>query len=120
MPTYDYECDKCGHTFDEFQSMSDEPLKTCPTCGKNSLRRLIGGGLGIIFKGSGFYATDSRVSSGDHGSSGMNGNGQKEASSETAAKSTDSSSESSGSPSTSGSNSKAGDSGKKTESASKT
>jgi putative FmdB family regulatory protein len=63
MPTYDYECASCGHTFDEFQAMSDEPLRKCPECGKNSLRRLIGGGLGVIFKGSGFYATDSRSAS---------------------------------------------------------
>lgn len=63
MPTYDYECSKCGHTFDAFQNMSDDPLKKCPECGQNGLKRLIGGGLGIIFKGSGFYATDSRSSS---------------------------------------------------------
>ena len=118
MPTYDYECDKCGHTFDEFQSMSDEPLKTCPTCGKNSLRRLIGGGLGIIFKGSGFYATDSRSSSGDGGSSDKNGDGKKESSSEAAEKS--SSDSSSGSSSSSEKKSSSGDSGKKTESPSKT
>lgn len=63
MPTYDYECEKCGHTFDEFQTMSDDPLTTCPSCGKESLKRLIGGGLGVIFKGSGFYVTDSRSGS---------------------------------------------------------
>ncbi|MDR1325549.1 MAG: zinc ribbon domain-containing protein [Treponema sp.] len=57
MPTYEYECKMCGHTFDVFQSMSDAPLKTCPECGKE-LRRLINGGSGIIFKGSGFYVTD--------------------------------------------------------------
>jgi len=62
MPTYDYECTKCGHTFDAFQNMSDDPLKKCPECGKSGLRRLIGGGLGVIFKGSGFYSTDSRSS----------------------------------------------------------
>ena len=62
MPTYDYECGRCGHTFDAFQSMSDEPLRKCPSCGKSSLRRLIGGGLGVIFKGSGFYVNDSRSS----------------------------------------------------------
>jgi putative FmdB family regulatory protein len=60
MPTYDYECSKCGHTFDAFQNMSDEPLKKCPECSQNALKRLIGGGLGVIFKGSGFYVTDSR------------------------------------------------------------
>ena len=62
MPTYDYECSKCGHTFDAFQRMSDEPLTVCPACKKHALRRLIGGGMGVIFKGSGFYATDSRSS----------------------------------------------------------
>jgi putative FmdB family regulatory protein len=57
MPTYGYECKSCGHTFDVFQSMSDEPVKVCPECGKE-VRRLINGGTGIIFKGSGFYVTD--------------------------------------------------------------
>ena len=57
MPTYEYECKKCGHSFDVFQSMKDEPLKTCPECGKE-LRRLINGGTGVIFKGAGFYVTD--------------------------------------------------------------
>ncbi|MDR1618203.1 MAG: zinc ribbon domain-containing protein [Treponema sp.] len=57
MPTYGYECKSCGHTFDVFQSMKDDPLKTCPQCGKE-LRRLINGGSGVIFKGSGFYVTD--------------------------------------------------------------
>jgi putative FmdB family regulatory protein len=63
MPTYEYECKSCGHTFDVFQNMSDEPLKVCPECGKE-LRRLIGGGTGIIFKGSGFYVTDKNKGSG--------------------------------------------------------
>ncbi|MDR0643155.1 MAG: zinc ribbon domain-containing protein [Treponema sp.] len=63
MPTYEYECKSCGHTFDVFQNMSDEPLKVCPECGKE-LRRLIGGGTGVIFKGSGFYVTDKNKSSG--------------------------------------------------------
>lgn len=58
MPTYDYECQACGHTFEEFQSMSAESLKKCPQCKKNKLQRLIGAGAGIIFKGSGFYETD--------------------------------------------------------------
>ncbi|MDR1929586.1 MAG: zinc ribbon domain-containing protein [Treponema sp.] len=57
MPTYEYECKSCGHAFEAFQSMSDEPLKECPECGKE-VRRLINGGSGIIFKGSGFYVTD--------------------------------------------------------------
>ena len=63
MPTYEYECKSCGHTFDVFQSMNDEPLKTCPECGED-VRRRINGGSGIIFKGSGFYVTDKKGSGG--------------------------------------------------------
>lgn len=59
MPTYDYECQECGHTFEAFQKMSDAPLVSCVRC-KGKVRRLIGSGAGIIFKGSGFYATDYR------------------------------------------------------------
>ena len=58
MPTYDYRCEGCGHTFDEFQSMSSALLTDCPECKEPKLRRLIGSGAGIIFKGSGFYETD--------------------------------------------------------------
>jgi putative FmdB family regulatory protein len=61
MPTYEYECKACGHTFEAFQSMSESPLRVCPQCGKE-LRRLINGGSGIIFKGSGFYVTDKKGS----------------------------------------------------------
>jgi len=57
MPTYEYECKSCSHTFEVFQSMSDPPLKDCPECG-SEVRRLIFGGSGVIFKGSGFYVTD--------------------------------------------------------------
>ena len=57
MPTYDYICNKCGHTFELFQSMSETPRKTCPVC-KRVVRRLVSGGSGLIFKGSGFYLTD--------------------------------------------------------------
>lgn len=63
MPTYDYACAACGHRFEEFQSMSSDPLKKCPECKKNKLERLIGTGAGVIFKGSGFYETDYRGSS---------------------------------------------------------
>jgi putative FmdB family regulatory protein len=63
MPTYDYECDACDHAFEEFQSMMDKPLKKCPKCGKPKLRRLIGTGAAILFKGSGFYQTDYRSDS---------------------------------------------------------
>ena len=62
MPTYDYECRRCKHTFEAFQSMTDKPLRKCPECG-GRVRRLIGAGAGIIFKGSGFYATDYRSKS---------------------------------------------------------
>jgi putative FmdB family regulatory protein len=60
MPTYDYKCDACGNTWEQFQSMSAAPTKRCPKCGKNKARRLIGTGAGLIFKGSGFYITDYR------------------------------------------------------------
>ncbi|MCI0343406.1 MAG: zinc ribbon domain-containing protein [Planctomycetales bacterium] len=60
MPTYEYECAACEHRFDEFQMMSDPTLRRCPKCGKLRLRRLIGAGGGLIFKGSGFYITDYR------------------------------------------------------------
>lgn len=63
MPTYGYICGECGHEFDAFQSMKDEPLKKCPKCNKNKLKRAIGAGAGIIFKGSGFYCTDYRSDS---------------------------------------------------------
>jgi len=57
MPTYGYKCDKCEKTFELFQSMTEEPVKKCPECG-GKVKRLIGGGAGIIFKGKGFYQTD--------------------------------------------------------------
>jgi putative FmdB family regulatory protein len=60
MPTYDYKCDACEHTWEEFKSIKAEPTKKCPSCGKKKARRLIGGGAGLIFKGSGFYLTDYR------------------------------------------------------------
>jgi putative FmdB family regulatory protein len=60
MPTYDYACSACGHRFEEFQSISADPLKKCPACKKQKLERLIGPGAGVIFKGSGFYQTDYR------------------------------------------------------------
>ncbi len=57
MPTYDYRCTKCQHTFEAFQSMKDEPVSACPVCGA-PVKRMIGTGIGLIFKGSGFYQTD--------------------------------------------------------------
>jgi putative FmdB family regulatory protein len=61
MPIYEYQCQNCGHLFEELQSMKEAPLVTCPKCGKNELKKLIGSG-GIIFKGSGFYQTDYKKS----------------------------------------------------------
>jgi putative FmdB family regulatory protein len=58
MPTYDYECEACGHAFERYQEMKDRKLRTCPRCKKPRLRRLVGRGAGLIFKGSGFYETD--------------------------------------------------------------
>lgn len=62
MPTYDYECKKCHHKFEVFQSIKDKPLSECPQC-NGEVKRLIGGGMGIIFKGNGFYTTDYKKSS---------------------------------------------------------
>ena len=58
MPTYDYICNDCNDMYEYFQSMSDDPLTECPECNKDSLRRVISGGTGLIFKGSGYYLTD--------------------------------------------------------------
>jgi len=63
MPTYDYKCEQCGHEFEQFQNITANPLRKCPECGKMALKRLIGTGAGIIFKGSGFYETDYRSES---------------------------------------------------------
>ena len=77
MPTYDYECAACGHVFETMHAMSAPALRKCPKCGKNKLQRLISGGAGVIFKGSGFYETDYRRA-------GTNGNGNGKAESEPA------------------------------------
>ena len=58
MPTYDYRCSACHHEFEHFQKMSDGVKRKCPECGKLALKRLMGTGAGVIFKGSGFYETD--------------------------------------------------------------
>ena len=60
MPTYDYECNACNHTFELFQSITASHIRKCPECGKLKIKRLIGAGSTIIFKGSGFYQTDYR------------------------------------------------------------
>jgi len=63
MPTYDYICENCGHKFERFQSITASPLRKCPVCGRIELKRLVGSGSGLIFKGSGFYQTDYRSES---------------------------------------------------------
>ena len=63
MPTYEYICEECGHEFEQFQSITARSLRKCPKCGKRGLKRLIGTGAGVIFKGSGFYETDYRSES---------------------------------------------------------
>ena len=89
MPTYEYKCTK-GHTFEAFQSIMDEPLTRCPEC-RSAVRRVINGGMGVIFKGSGFYSTDNK-----RGSALTGGNGSskdKEKSSESSKDGSSSSSE---------------------------
>ena len=63
MPTYEYECTDCGHEFETFQSITAKPIRKCPECGKRKVERLISGGAGLLFKGSGFYITDYRSDS---------------------------------------------------------
>lgn len=67
MPTYEYACDACGHGFEAVQKMSEKALETCPECGKK-IRRVLSGGIGVSFKGSGFYVNDSGSSADKHAS----------------------------------------------------
>jgi putative FmdB family regulatory protein len=93
MPTYDYRCDARGHEMEVFQSMSDDRLTECPGCGESRLRRLIGAGAGIIFKGSGFYETDyKRPRSSSRGPSDKKGDNKTEKKSEKSESKPDSSS----------------------------
>ena len=73
MPTYEYECKNCGHRFEAFQSMTAEPLSECPEC-SGPLKRLIGAGAALLFKGSGFYLTDYRSDSYKKGARKESGN----------------------------------------------
>src|SRR3982751_2059358 len=63
MPTYEYQCENCGHRFEKFQSIKAPAIRKCPECGKNAVKRLLGTGAGIMFKGSGFYTTTYRSES---------------------------------------------------------
>lgn len=95
MPTYEYQCDACDHKFEEFQSITADPLTKCPSCKKKKVRRLFSTGGGLLFKGSGFYITDYRSDSykksADKSSSG-GGDSAKPAKSESKSSSTSSSS----------------------------
>ena len=95
MPTYEYKCQNCGHTFDVLQRITEDPLTDCPKCKKPQLKRLIGAGIGIIFKGSGFYTTDykSSGSSSGSGSDGKASSGKSNGESKSESKSGDSKSE---------------------------
>lgn len=82
MPTYDYVCEACQHRFEEFQSIKAEPLKKCPECGRMKLRRLIGPGAALVFKGSGFYCTDYRSPTYSKAAASENGSGSNGSSSD--------------------------------------
>ena len=76
MPTYDYECQKCGFTFELFQGINDPPRSRCPLC-RGKVQRLVGAGVGIVFKGSGFYVTDTRQGKAGRGESAGTSSGDK-------------------------------------------
>jgi putative FmdB family regulatory protein len=91
MPFYEYKCSNCGFELEELQKMSDEPLKKCPECGKNTLQKLLGTGGGLIFKGSGFYLTDykKKSSSSQDSSKSSRSTGSKKEANKSNDKSTD-------------------------------
>lgn len=105
MPTYDYECDACGHAFEQFQNISDALLTKCPSCRKPKLRRLFGTGAAVMFKGSGFYQTDYRSESykkraaADSKPSESSGDGKASSSDKAASRASDSSAKSDAKPS---------------------
>jgi putative FmdB family regulatory protein len=82
MPTYDYECQACGHRFEHFAKPHETALRKCSKCGKKKAKRMIGAGAGFIFKGSGFYVTDSRTSPGGGGNAPAKPGSKPEAKSE--------------------------------------
>ena len=77
MPTYDYQCQDCGHNWELFQSMNDLPVKACPICKKRKAKRLLGLGAGIIFKGTGFYETDYKNKKSEKKESGSESSSEK-------------------------------------------
>jgi len=100
MPTYSYICEACSHEFERFHAMTDEPIQLCPSCGRKRVRRRIGAGAGLIFKGSGFYITDYVRSKGNPSDksapeTSRNGGGEKEKTSKDKTKSSTTGSKSS-------------------------
>jgi putative FmdB family regulatory protein len=89
MPTYDYVCGSCGYEFEQFQTITAKPVRKCPRCGREGVKRLIGVGAGIIFRGSGFYETDYRSESYKKAAENENKSGSDKAK-ETKSSSTDS------------------------------
>ena len=116
MPTYDYECDACGHEFELFQSISEPLKRKCPECKKQKLRRLFGTGAAVVFKGSGFYETDYRSESYRKGAEQEKKSGEKktEKSGDKGSAGTNSTSKSSGTTGNDSSRSGTGDSGSAT------
>lgn len=94
MPTYDYICDSCGHEFEAFESIKADPQTECPQCHEAKLRRKIGPGAAILFKGSGFYQTDYRSESYKKGAAADKSSGSSSTSSDTSSSSTPAKSES--------------------------
>ncbi|MGA3065248.1 MAG: FmdB family zinc ribbon protein [Tepidisphaeraceae bacterium] len=76
MPTYEYKCGACGNEFEKYQSITSSPIRKCPKCGKSRVKRLIGTGAGVIFKGAGFYQTDYRSESYKTGAKNDGGGGE--------------------------------------------
>ncbi len=103
MPTYQYACTECGHAFEQFQSFSDDALSTCPEC-EGRLRKLFNA-VGVVFKGSGFYRTDSRSEPGSSSAGSSGSNGSSGSSTPSSTESTSSSSATSGTSGTSSSSS---------------
>ena len=101
MPTYEYVCRSCGHEFEKFQSMKDDPVKSCPACRRRQVKRKIGVGAGVIFKGSGFYETDykNKKPSGEKKEGSSEGKSEGDSSSKSESKSSSKSEGSSGSKS---------------------
>ncbi len=75
MPTYEYRCNGCGHDFEDFHGINDDPITLCPVCNEEKVERLISGGAGLIFKGTGFYITDYKKSNASPVNTNGNGNG---------------------------------------------